>query len=42
VKLSAQQTACGFYLKQGFVQTGAPYQEAGRQHVAMQLELKNV
>lgn len=39
IKLSSQQTACGFYLKQGFIQTGDPYQEAGRQHVAMHLEL---
>jgi len=42
VKPSSQQNACGFYLKLGFVQTGNPYQEAGRQHAAMQLELKNV
>jgi len=39
IKLSSQQTACGFYLKQGFIQTGDPYQEAGRQHVAMHLQL---
>jgi len=39
IKLSSQQTACGFYLKQGFIQTGDPYQEAERQHVAMHLQL---
>jgi len=39
VKLSSQQDACGFYLRQGFTQTGEPYQEAGRQHMAMQLDL---
>ena len=41
IKLSSQQAACGFYLKQGFVQMGDPYLEAGTQHVAMHLELGN-
>ena len=41
IKLSSQQTARGFYLKQGFIQTGDPYQEAGREHVAIHLELGN-
>lgn len=41
IKLSSQQTARGFYLKQGFIQTGGPYQEAGTQHVSMCLQLGN-
>ncbi len=40
VELSSQQMASNFYRKQGFVQLGEPYQEAGRLHVAMQLKLE--
>lgn len=34
--LSAQVHAAGFYLRAGFVAVGAPYEEAGIPHVAME------
>ncbi len=34
--LSAQVHAAGFYLRAGFVALGAPYEEAGIPHVAME------
>lgn len=37
--LSAQTQAAGFYARVGFIVTGAPYDEAGIAHVAMQRTL---
>jgi predicted GNAT family N-acyltransferase len=39
VHLSAQRYAQGFYERHGFSVSGAPYQEAGIEHVAMRREL---
>lgn len=39
VRLSAQIQAAAFYRHAGFVSTGAPYEEAGIPHIAMQKTL---
>lgn len=39
IKLSAQTHAAGFYAAAGFTTAGTEYEEAGIQHVAMQINL---
>ena len=39
VELSAQTHAAGFYRRLGFVEEGAPFEEAGIEHVSMRCKL---